>query len=77
MGDSGASGHQRASSPKRAAFHANLITADRDHDAFATGDELIAELRARADRNHDGAVTQEEIERAMQSGALSKDEEHR
>lgn len=58
--------------PKAAPFRATLEAADRDHDGYATEDELVAEVRKRADLNHDGIVTQDELQRALQSGALGK-----
>ena len=67
---------EEADAPKARPFRGTILAADRNHDGYATEDELIVEVRLRADANHDGVVTQEEIQRALQSGALAKEEVH-
>lgn len=63
-----------AEAPRATPYRATLLAADRDRDGYVTEEELIAEVRRRVDLNHDGVVTQEEIQRALQSGALGKEE---
>ena len=48
------------------------MAADRNHKGYVTDEDLLVEIRMRADANHDGVVIQEEIQRAMQSGAFAK-----
>ena len=74
--DDGRVSKEEADAPKARQFRATLLAADRDHDGYATEEELIVEVRLRVHGKHDGVVTQEEIQRALQSGALGKEEVH-
>ena len=67
---------EEADAPKAKPFRGTILAADRNHDGYATEEELIVEVRLRVDLNHDGVVTQEEIQRGLQSGALAREEVH-
>lgn len=63
-----------ASAPRAAAFKGTLLAADRQHHGFATEEEVFQELSLRVNPTHSRVVAQEEIQRAVQSGALKKEE---